>query len=105
MAKIPASIKKIIDNYIEALTAQGINIISAFIFGSYARGNYTDLSDIDIALISNDFEGNRFFDKNKIRKITLSISSKIEVIPFNPDDFTLENPFAKEIIDTGIKVA
>ena len=68
MAKIPASIKELIDNYIEALTAQGINIIGAFIFGSYARGNYTDFSDIDIALISNDFEGNRFFDKNKIRK-------------------------------------
>ncbi len=105
MAKVPTSIKVLIDNYIESLNAHGIKIIDAFIFGSYAKGNYTELSDIDIALISNDFEGNRFFDKNKIRKITLSISSKIEVIPFNPEDFTHENPLAKEIIDTGIKVA
>ncbi len=105
MAKIPASIKILIDDYIKALKAQGINIIGAFIFGSYARGNYTELSYIDIALISDDFEGNRFIDKNKIRKITLSISSKIEVIPFNPEDFTHENNLAKEIIDTGIKVA
>ncbi len=105
MAKVPTSIKVLIDNYLESLNAHGINIISAFIFGSYANGNYTELSDIDIALISDDFEGKRFFDKNKIRKITLSISTKIEVIPFNPDDFNLENPFAKEIIDTGIKVA
>ncbi len=28
----------------------------------------------------------------------------IEVIPFSKDDFNEENPFAKEIINTGIKI-
>ncbi|MBL1211828.1 MAG: nucleotidyltransferase domain-containing protein [Ignavibacteriae bacterium] len=105
MAKIPNTIKELIESYINSLNAHGINIIGAFIFGSYAKGNYTELSDIDIALVSDEFDGVRFYDKNKIRKITLTHSSKIEAIPFNPKDFTIENPFAKEIIDTGIKVA
>ena len=105
MSKIPNSIEKIVTNYIQLLRASGIEISAAFIFGSYAKGTYTDLSDIDIALISDQFEGIRFLDKNKIRKITLSVSSKIEAIPFNLNDFTSEDPFVKEIISTGIKVA
>jgi len=48
--------------------------------------------------------GNRINDKDKIRKITLSVSSEIEVIPFSPNDFNLQNPFAKEILKTGIRL-
>jgi len=48
-------------------------------------------------------------DKDKIRAITLSISSELEVIPFAPQDFTPQNPckqrstlFVKDILKTGI---
>jgi len=105
MAKIPVDIKQLIQKYLDSLRTQGIDIIEAFLFGSYANGNYTELSDIDIAVISDSFEGRRFFDKNKIRKATLAVSAKIEVIPFNPKDFTSDNPFAKEIMETGIRIA
>lgn len=43
-------------------------------------------------------------DKNKIRKITISVSTDLEVLPFNPRDFTPSNPLVKEILDTGIRV-
>ena len=52
MAQIPAEIKKIIDKYLTALEAHNIPIRQAIIFGSYAKGNYEDWSDIDIALVS-----------------------------------------------------
>lgn len=58
---------------------------------------------IDIALVSDIFKGNRIDDKDKIRKITLPTSSAIEVIPFSPNDFNLQNPFVKKILETGIK--
>jgi hypothetical protein len=48
--------------------------------------------------------GDRIDDKDKIRSITLAVSSEIEVIPFSPGDFNLQNPFAKEIIETGIRL-
>ena len=64
-------------------------------------GNYREWSDIDIALVSDIFEGDRIDDKDKIRSITLSVSSEIEVVPFTPNDFTLQNPFVKEILRTG----
>ncbi|MCB8950359.1 MAG: hypothetical protein H6653_20310 [Ardenticatenaceae bacterium] len=43
-------------------------------------------------------------DKDKIRRITLFVSSELEVIPFVAADFHLQNPFAREIIETGIKL-
>jgi hypothetical protein len=55
-------------------------------------------------LVSDIFQGNRIKDKDKIRKITLAISSEIEVIPFSPEDFNSQNPFVKEILRTGIRL-
>ena len=86
------------------LRANNISIENAYLFGSYAKGENRKWSDIDIAIVSNSFEGNRIKDKDKIRKITLSVSSSLEILPFNPSDFSFENPLAKEIIETGIRL-
>lgn len=104
MVQFPAKVKHTIDRYIRELDRNNIPIKEAILFGSYAKGDYQEWSAIDIALVSDIFEGNRIDDKDKIRRITLSISSEIEVIPFAPDDFNLQNPFAKEILKTGIKL-
>ena len=42
-------------------------------------------------------------DKDLVREITFKTSSDIEPLPFIPEDFNKENPFAKEIIETGIE--
>ncbi|MCF8239786.1 MAG: nucleotidyltransferase domain-containing protein [Melioribacteraceae bacterium] len=104
MVKIPDKIRAIIDNYISVLRDNNIPIKNAYLFGSYARGAGNEWSDIDIALVSDSFEGIRIKDKDKIRRITLSVSSYLEILPFRPDDFSLENPLAKEIIETGIRL-
>lgn len=102
MVNIPDKIKEIIENYISVLRDNNIPIKNVYLFGSYARGNSDEWSDIDIALISDSFEGIRI--KDKIRRITLSVSSSLEILPFRTDDFSLENPLAKEIIETGIRL-
>jgi predicted nucleotidyltransferase len=104
MVKIPDKTRKIIDTYIDALNRNNIPIKEAILFGSYATGKYKEWSDIDIALVSDLFAGDRIDDKDKIRSITLSVSSEIEVLPFPPSDFTTQNPFVKEILKTGIKL-
>lgn len=105
MDKIPIEIKNIIDKYLFLLKINNILIKRVYLFGSFSTGHYHEYSDIDIALISDSFEGVRILDREKIRKITLSVSSKIEVIPFKTEDFTIENPFAKEIMRTGIELS
>ena len=104
MVQLPTRIKNTIERYLQALHHNNILITEAILFGSYARGNYQEWSDIDIALVSEIFGGDRIADKDMIRKITLSISSELEIIPFSPDDFNVQNPFAKEIMKTGIKL-
>jgi len=104
MVQLPAKVKKTIDDYLQALNRDNIPIKAAILFGSHAKGNSREWSDIDIALVSEIFEGNRIQDKDKIRKITLSVSSNLEVLPFNTKDFSLENPLARVIIESGIRL-
>lgn len=105
MAEIPDRVRKIIEKYIVALRDNNVPVSQAVLFGSYAQGNYKEWSDIDIALVSNIFEGKRFEDRGKIRKINLSVSSDLEVLPYRPDDFTADDPFVREIIKTGVRIA
>lgn len=104
MAQIPDNIKNIIQQYLAALKKHNIPVQQAFLFGSYATGKYDQWSDIDLALVSNIFEGSRIQDRKKVRSITLSISSMLEVLPYRPNDFTSDNPFVKEILETGLRI-
>ena len=102
MVKIPDRINKIIEKYLLALKKNNIPIKKAILFGSYANGSNSKWSDIDLAIVSELFEGNRIDDRNKIRQITLSISSDLEVLPYKPEDFVSDNPLVKEIMHSGI---
>lgn len=104
MAQVPNHIQQLISHYLASLKEHGFHIQDAFLFGSYAKGQANQWSDIDLALVSPAFEGVRFTDKNKIRKITIAISSDLEVLPFSPKAFTANDPLVKEILDTGIRV-
>jgi predicted nucleotidyltransferase len=98
-----ADVIHIADRFIQLVSIE-FPLRAAYLFGSYAKGQAAELSDIDLAIVSDKFEGSRFFDKQKINKILLSCSSDLEIHPFRTDDFTIENPFVKEIIENGIKL-
>ena len=102
--KADRKIEKIVKSYIEQLENIGIHVQQAILFGSYANGKYDEWSDIDLAIISKDFAGNRFEDRNKIRKITLQVNSDISPMPFRPEDFNDSDYFVKEILETGIRI-
>ncbi len=90
-----------IKDYLKELKKHNISIEKAFIFGSYAKGNSRPDSDIDIAIISNDFEGIRFCDRDKLIPLRRRIDVRIEPIPFRPEDFNNDDPLAAEVIATG----
>ena len=102
--KADRKIEKSVKSYIERLESIGIHVQQAILFGSYASGKYDEWSDIDLAIVSNDFAGNRFEDRNKIRKITLQVNSDISPMPFRPEDFNESNYFVKEILEKGIRI-
>jgi uncharacterized protein len=95
---------KNIKKYILELERNRIPIKKAFLFGSYARGLARPESDIDVALISDVFSGDRFKDRQRIIPLRRKIDSRIEPLPFTPEDFDNGGMLAEEIKKNGILV-
>ncbi len=83
----------------------GIDIRKAYLFGSHAQGKAHPWSDIDIALVSDDFSGIRFKDVVKIISILRRYNNFIEFHPFRQSDFNARKDlFVKEIQSTGVRL-
>lgn len=104
MAIKPDPIIDIVKRYIEELKKNHIVVLEAIIFGSHAKGIVREESDIDIALISDGFTGDRFGDRRKIVPLRRKIDSRIEPIPFTPEDFNNGGMLVEEIKKTGIVI-
>jgi len=101
MAVATDSVIEVVKKYINELQQNNIPIQGAFIFGSYAKENPKEESDIDVALISTAFTGDRFEDRRKIVPFRRKIDSRIEPIPFRPEDFEQGGNLVDEIKKTG----
>lgn len=104
MDKIPNVIRDKINKFIEEVKKENLSIDQAFLFGSYAKGNYSKYSDIDIAIISNDFIGNNFIDSKRFDNAIFNSSIDIEVHTFRPDDFSKKSPLILEILKNGFRI-
>lgn len=104
MATIPNEIINNAKKFISLVSSNGIHIEKAMLFGSYAKGMAHQWSDIDIALVSNDFTGIGFYDRQRINPYLIKIDSRIEPHPFRPEDFNNENPFVEEILKQGLAI-
>ena len=103
MAEIANSeIIDIINKYIENLSKE-ITINKVILFGSYAKNCADEYSDIDIAIISDDFSGNIEEDFVLAMKACKNVDLRIEPHIFTVSDF--ENDcFSDEILKYGIEV-
>lgn len=90
--------------YIKELAKNQIPISRAILFGSHAKGIARPESDIDIVLISEAFTGDRFEDRRRIVPLRRNIDSRIEPIPFKPEDFNDGGILAEEIKKTGVAI-
>jgi len=80
------------------------DVNGAYLFGSYANGTFREESDIDVAIILNDFD-NCVVEMAKLGKYAWNIDTRIEPHPIRINDFnTHNNYFVNEIINTGIKL-
>ena len=99
-----ANIIKEIRDYRKILEASGLNIVDFYLYGSYATNTATKDSDIDVAIISDAFTGNRFVDSMKIIRLKNKIDLRIEPTTFCPQDFIDEDPLVDQIKKYGIKI-
>ena len=106
MAKVKSKVKKYLKEYIEEAN-KICPVDKAILFGSHSRGNFSDQSDIDIAIFSR-----KVHDKNRLKimsKMLLLISKfKIDIQPlvFSYQDYLDEdNDFIlNEIKKKGVEI-
>lgn len=81
-----------------------MHINSVYLCGSYAKGTDTADSDIDIAVVGDDFSGDVIEDTFKLMKIRRRVDTRIEPHPFKSSEFNQSNSFVREIVATGIRI-
>ena len=94
---------KYIFDYIEECAKLGVHFKKVILFGSYARNTPHEWSDIDLALVSDDFTGMRIDDRGKIGLANIKFVD-IEPHIFTSAYFEEGDPFIEEIVRTGKEI-
>ena len=104
MAQIDNAILDKVQTFISVLKSNGISVESAYLFGSYATNHAGKWSDIDVAIISPDFSGDRLDERIRLMKFSTEVDSRIEPVPFHSSDFIDTDPLVGEIKKHGISI-
>lgn len=81
------------------LVKEEMNVEAVYLFGSFLNGNYDQDSDIDIAIITDDFSGDIIEDTLRLMRIRRKVDTRIEPHPLRKD-----NPFIREVIAKGRRI-
>jgi len=92
-----------IANRYAELVKDTFDLKKIILFGSYAKGNHENDSDIDVAIVFPSY-GNRLVRQVELMKLTRQIDTRIEPHPFREDEFDISNPFVYEIVNYGIEI-
>ena len=92
-----------INGYLKALFDFGFPFQKAVLFGSYAKGNPNEYSDIDLAVWSDKFTDPYFTIMEKVAPLRRTFKN-IELHPFILEDTAENDPFIKGIQNTGILI-
>jgi len=89
--------------FIEKIKQNQIDVLDAWLFGSYAKGDFNNDSDIDLALILP--ENNMSFDTD-VRLMTLRNGEEtiIETHTYSQQDFSTNIPIIKQIKQFGFQL-
>lgn len=81
-------VTEIIQKFKETLAKQGINTDKIILFGSHARGTAGKYSDIDLVIISKDFEVMGFKQRCEVLgRAIAEIMEPIEPLAYTPEEF------------------
>ncbi len=91
-------------SFVADVRSLGIPVSQAILFGSYARNEQREWSDIDVALIDDAFTGATFLDVRTFGRLLSGAYVDIEPHTFQTAYFEDGDPFTEEIKRTGIVV-
>lgn len=99
-------IKKVAKLLKDLLKERGITIDRIVVFGSQVRGGFRNDSDIDIAIISRNFEGKDTFQKAQMLKglkweLVEKLMLPIDIIPISLKEWRESSSLIVEYIKEG----
>ena len=105
MAK--SEVIELLKKYCILLNSSGIHIEKAFLYGSYARGEASDDSDIDIMIVSHMFDSSEADSNIKAWSMTRKIDSRIEPYTVGLKQFLTDNvsPLIQIVKQEGIELS
>ncbi|MBO8182130.1 MAG: nucleotidyltransferase domain-containing protein [Archaeoglobus sp.] len=88
LENIPREVVDTIKKLKEGLKRKGIEIEAIYLFGSYAKGDYLETSDIDVIVVSDYWEGMPFLRRMDIVNEVLWREGirKVEAIPLTKEE-------------------
>lgn len=100
MVKTEREIKTIIEKYEEELSRLGIKSRKIILYGSYAKGNPREDSDIDLLVVSDDFKGTNLRERLEILGIAAGrVFEPIEAMGYTEEEIKdVKGTFLEEVI-------
>jgi predicted nucleotidyltransferase len=95
------NVKEIVLRYKEKLQSE-FSVVKIYLFGSHARANFSEESDIDVAVIVD--KDVKYEDEIGAMRLRRSIDLRIEPHVFSKKEFENRDPFINEIIKTGVLI-
>ena len=91
---------------LQLVRSEGIPVNKAFLFGSYARNQATDTSDIELMIVSDNPFENDDMTIGKIWSLTRKVSTKIEPYLVGNDRFNNDSnsPLIQTVKAEGIVI-
>jgi predicted nucleotidyltransferase len=98
------AVKKKATDYADEVRRE-LPVDRAYLFGSYANGTATELSDVDVAFFFRDYGGDTRFDIGlRLLKLCRHYDAYFEPLVFETAEIGRDNPFVKEILRTGQEI-
>ncbi len=107
MHKAGFKVREIVKEYTKTLKHLGINVERVVLYGSFAKGNQREDSDIDVVIVSRDFQNMDLRERLEVLGIAAArIMKPIEAKGYTPEEVKMprEASFLKEILEVGISI-
>lgn len=85
---LPKGVLDAIKIFLENLVRE-IGEAEVYLFGSYARGDWIEGSDIDLIVISSKFRGMRMHDRMSMLRKIAPDTHGFEILAYTPEEFEL----------------
>jgi len=97
-------IMETIIKYLDLLRKNNVSFEQVYLYGSCAKGNSREDSDIDLAIIAEEWLPDIFDAQFELMKLGRKVDTRIEPHPFRKSDLDKTNPYIREIITTGVTI-